>query len=82
VTFEHLQPQQLAVVEGGEWEGFSDEDLPSPHEKTSGETPSLHHTGSDDNSGEECDRLIRLINAADGGDARAIDELIEALEVC
>jgi hypothetical protein len=82
-TMGHLQPLQQRAHHGGDWEGLSDDDLPTPRataaaalDATSSVMPQI--TSSSD---EQCERLVRLVNAAGGGDAQAIDELIEALEV-
>ncbi len=82
-TMGHLQPLQQPANDCGDWEGLSDDDLSSPRvpssatlDATSNVMP--HIAVSSD---EQCERLVRLVNAAGGGDAQAIDELIEALEV-
>jgi hypothetical protein len=82
VTMGHLQ--QFPDAAGGrEWEGLSDNDDAesiSAHVAAADETDALLPGGSGGRD-EECERLVRLVNAAGGGDADAIDELIEALEV-
>ncbi len=88
-TLEHLQPEQAEA--GEEWVGLSDEEGPSsppaPAVAAADEARELSRVaatttastaGGDD---DECLRIVRLINAATAGDVRAMDELIEALEV-
>ena len=79
----HLQP-----AEGAEdWAGISDDDdassLPAPPPPPAAALHGVSEAAaaSSSSSDEECQRLVRLINAAGAGDDRAMDELIEALEV-
>ncbi len=90
-TLQHLQPQPAEGAD--DWAGISDDEdassppPPPPPPPVAATTQHAFHgvpeaaAASSSSSDEECQRLVRLINAAGAGDDRAMDELIEALEV-